>query len=85
MPYTYFTTGGLLALIVRLKGLCRLSYELDFKLGAENEFRARFYMMAQGDPFLVPGVIESFRMVSEGLEKSTGPERLGGRRGYYIE
>ena len=31
---------------------------------------------------LAPGVVEAFRMVSEGLEKATGTERLDGMWGY---
>lgn len=82
-PYTYFTTSGLLALLVRLRGLYRLSRELDFGLGSANEFRAQFYHDEADRPVLVPGVVEAFRMISEGLEKNTGSERLDGRWGYY--
>ena len=82
-PYSYYTTSGLIALLVRLKSLHRLSYELDFKLGSQNEFRAHFYYDEGGHPLLVPGLIESFRMVSEGLEKNTGLERIDGPWGYY--
>lgn len=84
-PYTYFTTSGLIALLARLKGLCRLSYELDFKLGSANEFRSHFCYDDGGHPFFVPGLIEAFRMVSEGLEKNTGLERIDGRWGYYTD
>jgi hypothetical protein len=84
-PYTYFATSGLIALLVRLKGLYRLSYELNFKIGAENEFRAHFYYDDSGRSLLVPGLIESLRMTSEGLEKNTGLERIDGRWGYYIK
>lgn len=82
-PYSYYTTSGLIALLVRLKNLSRLSYELDLKLGSQNEFRAHFYYDEGGYPLLVPGLIESFRMVSEGLEKNTGLERIDGPWGYY--
>ncbi|HEX8473499.1 MAG TPA: hypothetical protein VF666_05670 [Pyrinomonadaceae bacterium] len=83
-PYTYFTTSGLLALLVRLKGLARLAHGLDFGLGSANEFRTHFYHDEDGRPLLVPGIVEAFRMVSEGLEKNTGMERLDGHWGYYI-
>jgi hypothetical protein len=81
-PYSYYTTSGLIALMVRLKSLWQLSYELDFKLGSQNEFRAHFYYDEGGYPLLVPGLIEAFRMISEGLEKSTGLERIDGPWGY---
>lgn len=83
-PYTYFTTSGLLALITRLKGLYYLSGELDFDLGSANEFRSHFYHDEKGVPIVIPGLVEAFRMISEGLEKTTGTERLDGRWGYYI-
>jgi hypothetical protein len=72
------------ALLVRLKGLCRLAHELDLKIGTANEFRAHIPHDDRGRPLLVPGVVEAFRMVSEGLEKNTGSEWLDGRWGYYL-
>ena len=83
-PYGYFTSSGLIALLVRLRGLCRLARELDFSLGTANEFRAQIPHDDHDRPLLVPGVVEAFRMVSEGLEKNTGLERLDGRWGYYL-
>jgi hypothetical protein len=83
-PYSYFTTSGLIALLVRLKGLARLAGEVNFRLGTANEFRAHIPYDDRGRPLLVPGVVEAFRMVSEGLEKNTGAERLDGRWGYYV-
>ena len=83
-PYTYFTTSGIIAFLVRLKGLQRLAGEIDLGLGSANEFRAHFYHDDHGRPLLIPGVVEAFRMVSEGLEKNTGTERLDGRWGYYV-
>jgi hypothetical protein len=82
-PYTYFATSGLIALLVRLKGLCRLAHEMDPSLGTANDFRAHIPQDDRGRPILIPGVVEAFRMVSEGLEKNTGSERLDGRWGYY--
>jgi hypothetical protein len=81
-PYSYFTTSGLIALLVRLKGLCRLARELDPSLGTANEFRTHIPFDERNRPLLMPGIVEAFRMVSEGLEKNTGAERLDGRWGY---
>lgn len=82
-PYSYFTTSGLMALLVRLRGLARLSQQLDSRFGTANEFRAHIPRDSRDRPLLVPGVVEAFRMISEGLEKNTGLERLDGRWGYY--
>jgi hypothetical protein len=38
---------------------------------------------SHGHTLLVPGIVEAFRMVSEGLEKSTGTEILDGYWGYW--
>ncbi len=84
-PYGYFTTSGLVALLVRLRGLSSLAHQLDLTLGSANEYRAHLPFDDRGRPLLVPGVVEAFRMVSEGLEKNTGLERLDGRWGYYLD
>jgi hypothetical protein len=84
-PYSYFTSSGLVALLVRLRGLTRLAHEFEPRLGTANEFRAHIPHDDHGRPLLMPGVVEAFRMVSEGLEKNTGSERLDGRWGYYVE
>lgn len=81
-PYTRFTTSGLIALSVRLRGLLASAHKLNFKLGSANEFRSHFQHDEAGRVLLVPGVVEAFRMVSEGLEKNTGLERLDGQWGY---
>ncbi len=83
-PYSYFTTSGLIALLVRLRGLCRLAHQFEPRLGTANEFRAHLPFDERDRPLLVPGIVEAFRMVSEGLEKNTGSERLDGRWGYYV-
>lgn len=81
-PYSYFATSGLLALAVRLKGLQRQARQLDLRFGTANQHRAHFHLDEQGRPLLVPGIVEAFRMVSEGLSKNTGLDRLDGRWGY---
>lgn len=83
-PYSYFTTSGLLALLVRLRSLYRQAQELDLRLGTANEYRAHFIHDPRGRPLLVPGLMEAFRMVSEGLGKNTGSDRLDGRWGYGV-
>jgi hypothetical protein len=83
-PYSYFTSSGLIALLIRLKGLCRLAHDLNLEIGTANEFRAHIAHDDRDRPLLIPGVVEAFRMVSEGLEKNTGSEWLDGRWGYYV-
>ncbi|MHC4391534.1 MAG: hypothetical protein ACYS22_09475 [Planctomycetota bacterium] len=81
-PYTFFTSSGLIALLVRLIALQRAASGLALDLGSDNEWRAHLPRDADGRPLLIPGVVEAFRMVSEGLEKNTGFERLDGPWGY---
>lgn len=81
-PYAYFTSSGLLATLVRLKGLAKRAAQLDPSLGTANQYRAQIPHDEEGRALLVPGVVEAFRMVSEGLEKNTGTERLDGYWGY---
>ncbi len=83
-PYCYFATSGLLAFLVRLRGLHRRAQELDLRFGTANEFRTHFQFDDSGRAILVPGIVESFRMVSEGLSKNTGADRLDGRWGYGV-
>ncbi len=81
-PYSYFTSSGLIALLARLRGLWARASELQLRLGSDNEYRASIPRDAHGRPLLVPSIVETFRMVSEGLEKNTGFERVDGRWGY---
>ena len=81
-PYSYFATSGLIALSARLRGVWARASELQLRLGSDNEYRASIPRDPQGRPLLVPSIIETFRMVSEGLEKNTGFERVDGRWGY---
>ena len=83
-PYSYFATSGLLAFLVRLRGLHGRAQELDLRFGTANEFRTHFQFDDSGRAILVPGIVEAFRMVSEGLSKNTGADRLDGRWGYGV-
>jgi hypothetical protein len=81
-PYSFFSTCGLLAVWFRLRALYRLLHESMIELGSLHEFRWSMPRDAAGHILVVPGVVEALRMVSEGLEKTTGTERLDGIWGY---
>lgn len=81
-PYTFFTTSGLTALMFRLRKLHGLLQEAMAELGTLHEFRWQMARDSNGHILLVPGAVEAFRMVSEGMEKTTGTERLHGIWGY---
>jgi hypothetical protein len=81
-PYSFFTTSGLIALTLRLRALHGLLQEAMAELGTLHEFRWQMPRDANGHILLVPGVVEAFRMFSEGLEKTTGTERMDGIWGY---
>jgi hypothetical protein len=52
------------------------------ELGTLQGFRWQMPRDPVGHILVVPGAVEAFRMVSEGLEKATGTERLDGVWGY---
>lgn len=81
-PYCFFATCGLVALLFRLRSLYSLLHEAMAELGTLHEFRWHMPRDINGHIILVPGVVESFRMIAEGLEKTTGVERLDGIWGY---
>lgn len=81
-PYSVFTTCGLLAVLYRLKALYSSLKEADVRLGTLQESQWQMSRDASGRLLLIPGVVEAVRMISEGLEKTTGTERLGGFWGY---
>ena len=81
-PYSFFATCGLVALLVRLRGLYGQLREAMAELGTLHEYRWQMPRDANGHTLLVPGAVEAFRMVAEGLEKTTGTERLDGIWGY---
>ncbi len=81
-PYTYFTTCGLLAILFRLRGLYRFLREGMLELGTFHESRWQMPRDEHGHIIVLPGAVEAFRMVSEGLDKTTGTERIDGIWGY---
>jgi hypothetical protein len=81
-PYSFFATSGLVALLFRLRALYGLLREGMIELGSLQDFAWHMPRDAAGHIQLVPGVVEGFRMVSEGLEKTTGTDRLAGIWGY---
>jgi hypothetical protein len=81
-PYSFFATCGLLAVWFRLRALYRLLRESMIELGSLHEWRWHMPRDESGHIVVVPGVVEALRMVSEGLEKTTGTERLDGIWGY---
>ncbi|HEX6373551.1 MAG TPA: hypothetical protein VF006_31790 [Longimicrobium sp.] len=81
-PYGFFATCGVAALLFRLQALGRTLGEAMMELGTLQEFRWQISRDASGHILLVPGAVEALRMVSEGLEKTTGTERLDGMWGY---
>lgn len=81
-PYSYFTTSGLLAVLFRLKAFYSLFNEADLQLGTLQETQWQMPRDTNGHLLLIPGVAEAMRMVAEGLEKTTGTERLDGFWGY---
>lgn len=80
--YSFFATCGLVALLFRLRGLYNQLREAMVELGTLHEFRWQMPRDVNGHILVVPGAVEAFRMVSEGLEKTTGNERLDGIWGY---
>lgn len=81
-PYSFFTTCGLVALMFRLRSLHNLLQEAMAELGTLHEFRWQMPRDINGHILLIPGAVEALRMVAEGLEKTTGTERLDGIWGY---
>jgi hypothetical protein len=81
-PYSFFATAGLLAVVFRLRALWTELRESMIELGTLHEWRWHMPQDRMGHTVLVPGVVESLRLVSEGLEKTTGSERLAGQWGY---
>lgn len=81
-PYGFFATCGVVALLFRLQALGRTLGEAMMELGTLQEFRWQMPRDGRGHVLMLPGAVEALRMVSEGLEKTTGTERLDGSWGY---
>ena len=81
-PYSFFSTAGLLAVWHRLRSLYGLLLESMIELGSLHEFRWQVPRDAAGHLIVMPGAVEAMRMVAEGVEKTTGTERLDGVWGY---
>ena len=80
--YSFFATSGLVAVLFRLRAFHKILNEARVALGTLDEFRWQFPRDSAGRIVLVPGTVEAMRMVAEGLEKTTGTERLDGLWGY---
>jgi hypothetical protein len=81
-PYSFFATCGLLAVIHRLRALGALLSQARTDLGTMQDWVWTMLRDARGHTYVVPGVVESLRMISESQEKTTGTEWLDGIWGY---
>ena len=81
-PYSFFATCGLVAVIHRLRALGRLLSQARTDLGTMQDWLWTMLRDPRGHTFVVPGVVEALRMISEAQEKTTGTEWLDGIWGY---
>jgi hypothetical protein len=83
-PYSFFATCGLLAVHYRLKSLGDYiqAAQTQIQLGTHHDVAWAIPRDHRQHTLVVPGIVESLRMVSEGLEKATGTEILSGNWGY---
>ena len=81
-PYSFFATCGLIALVHRLRALGRLLIQARTDLGTMQDWLWTMLRDPRGHTYVVPGVVEALRMISEGQEKTTGTEWLDGIWGY---
>jgi len=81
-PYSFFATCGLVAVLYRLRALGRMLREARIDLGTMQDFEWQVARDERGHTIVVPGAVESFRMIAEGQEKTTGTEWLDGIWGY---
>jgi hypothetical protein len=81
-PYSFFATCGLLAVVHRLRALGRMLSQARTDLGTMQDWVWTMTRDSRGHTYVVPGVVEALRMISEGQEKTTGSEWLDGIWGY---
>lgn len=81
-PYSFFATSGLVAILHRLRALGRLLTQARTDLGTMQDWLWTMLRDPRGHTYVVPGVVEALRMVSEAQEKTTGTEWLDGIWGY---
>jgi hypothetical protein len=81
-PYAFFATCGLLAIIHRLRALGVFLRRARPDLGTMQDCAWNMPRDERGHLYVIPGIVEAFRMVSEGQEKTTGTEWLDGFWGY---
>jgi len=79
---SYFTTGGLVALDLRLRRLGQQLQQRRVELGTADTWKKLFFRKENGHFVLTPGLVETCRMYSEGLGKVTGTEVLWPGWGY---
>jgi len=81
-PYSFFATCGLVAVVHRLRALGRLFTQARTDLGTMQDWLWTMLRDPRGHTYVVPGVVEALRMISEAQEKTTGTEWLDGIWGY---
>jgi hypothetical protein len=81
-PYSFFATCGLLAIVHRLRALGRMLSQARTDLGTNQDWLWTMLRDPRGHTYVVPGVVEALRMMSESQEKTTGTEWLDGIWGY---
>ena len=81
-PYSFFATCGLLAVVHRLRALGHLLSQARTDLGTMQDWLWTMLRDERGHTYVIPGVVEALRMISEAQEKTTGTEWLDGIWGY---
>lgn len=81
-PYSFFATCGLVAIVHRLRALGRMLTQARTDLGTMQDWLWTMLRDPRGHTYVVPGVVEALRMISEAQEKTTGTEWLDGMWGY---
>lgn len=83
-PYSFFATCGLLAIVHRLRALGRMLTQARTDLGTMQDWLWTMVRDERGHTYVVPGVVEALRMISEAQEKTTGTEWLDGIWNYEL-